>query len=155
MARREYGLTNQISKADPILGFTDRITVKLDLDNMSFRSARYWANLVLRKYKLRGYIILKSSKECYHVVFDRYVSRDENLSVVGWVAILSKSLKLKEDYLGMQCIKMSSTLRVAPKGEKPSPRIIYRYGSQDHAIKDFLEYRKLITKINRRRDIVS
>ena len=139
-------MVNQISKADPILGFTDRHTVKLDLDNMSFRSARYWANLVLRKYKLGGYIILKSSKKCYHVVFDRYVSWDENLSVVGWVAILSKSLKLK-DYLGMQCIKMSSTLRVAPKNEKPSPRIAYRYGSQDHAIKDFLEYRKLIKKI--------
>jgi len=108
------GLTDQMSKADPILGFTDRMTVKLDLDNMSFKSARYWANLVLKKYKLRGYIILKSSKKCYHVVFDRYVRWDENLSVVGWVAILSKSLKLK-DYLGMQCIKMSSTLKGSSK----------------------------------------
>jgi len=97
---------------------------------------------------------LKSSKNHYHVVFDRYVRWDENLSVVGWVAILSKSIKLK-DYLGMQCIKMSSTLRVAPKGDKPSPRIVFRYGRQDNAIKDFLEYRKLITNINRRRDIVS
>jgi len=124
------------------------MTVKLDLDEMSFRSVRYWANLVLRKYKLRGYIILKSSKKCYHVVFDRYVNWDENMSIVGWVSIISKSLKLK-DYLGMQCIKMSSTLRVAPKGDKPSPRIVFKYGSQDHAIKDFLEFRQRIKKIFR------
>lgn len=139
-------MTDQILKADPILGFTDRMTVKLDLDNMNFKSARYWADLVMEKFRQKGYIMLKSSKECYHVVFDRYVSWDENLSIIGWVAILSKSLKLK-DYLAMQCIKMSSTLRVAPKGDKPSPRVVFRYGSQDHAIKDFLDYRLLIKKI--------
>jgi hypothetical protein len=148
MARGENGLTDQTSKADPILGFTDRITAKLDLDNMSFKSAKDWAMFALEKFNLRGFIILKSSKKCYHVVFDRYVSWDENLSIVGWVAILSKSLKLK-DYLGMQCIKMSSTLRVAPKNEKPSPRIVFRYGSQDHAVKDFLMYRRLIRQIYR------
>ena len=30
----------------------------------------------------------------------------------------------------MQCIKESSTLRVSPKKEKPSPRIVYRYGKE-------------------------
>jgi hypothetical protein len=147
MVRREHGLKDQTSKADPILGFSDRITVKLDLDNMNFKSAKDWAMLALEKFKLEGFIILKSSKKCYHVVFDRYVSWDENLSIVAWVAILSKSLKLK-DYLGMQCIKMSSTLRVAPKGKKPSPRIVYRFDSQDHAVKDFLEFRQLIKRIH-------
>lgn len=142
-------MTDQILKADPILGFTDRMTVKLDLDNMNFKSARYWADLIMEKFRQKGYIMLKSSKECYHVVFDRYVSWDENLSIIGWVAILSKSLKLK-DYLAMQCIKMSSTLRVAPKGDKPSPRIVYRFGSQDHAVKDFLEFRRLVKQIHRR-----
>lgn len=146
MARREFGLIDQTSKADPILGFTDRITVKLDLDNMSFKSAKDWAMLVLEKYKLKGFVILKSSKKCYHLVFDRYVSWDENLSIVGWVAILSKNIKVK-DYALMQCIKMSSTLRVIPKDEKPSPRPVYRYKSQDHAIKDFLQYRRLIKRI--------
>lgn len=125
-----------------------QLFLKLDLDEMSFKSARDWAMFALKKYKLRGFIILKSSKKSYHVVFDRYVSREENLSIVAWVAILSKSLKLKE-YLCMQCIKMSSTLRVAPKGDKPSPRIVYRFGSQDHAIKDFLEYSQLIKQIYR------
>jgi hypothetical protein len=140
------GLTDQISKADPILGLSDRETVMLDFDNFSFKSTRYWANLVMEKFGQNGYIILKSSKNHYHVVFDRYVSREENLAIIAWVGILSKSIPLLR-YLAMQCIKMSSTLRVAPKNEKPSPRIVFRYGSQDHAIKDFLEYRQLIKRI--------
>ena len=153
LVRREYGLINRISKADPILGFSDRKTVKLDLDEMSFKLVMYWAMFVLEKFRLEGFIILKSSKNCYHVVFDRYVAWDENLSIVGWVAILSKSLKLK-DYLAMQCIKMSSTLRVSAKGKKPCPRIVFRDGSQDHAIKDFLEYRQLINQIHRLNEIL-
>jgi len=135
-------------KADPILGFTDRHTVKLDLDEMSFRSARYWADLVLEKFGQNGYIILKSSEKHYHVVFDRYVSWEENLSIIGWVAILSKSVHLLR-YLAMQCIKMSSALRVAPKGDKPSPRIVDKFGSQENAIKDFLRHRQLIKRIYR------
>jgi len=140
-------LTDLISKAAPILGLSDRETVMLDLDEMNFKSARYWAMLVLEKYRLKGFIILKSSKNHYHAVFDRYVSREENLNIVAWVAILSKNISLLR-YLAMQCIKMSSTLRVAPKGDKPSPRIVYRFGCQDHAIKDFLEFRQLIKRIH-------
>lgn len=41
----------------------------------------------------------------------------------------------------MQCIKKSSTLRVGPKGEKPSPRIVYREGNEDTQIKEYLETR--------------
>jgi len=45
---------------------------------------------------------------------------------------------------------LSSTLRVAPKGDKPSPRVVFRYGSQDHQIKGFLKYRRLVKRIYRR-----
>ena len=148
MARRENGLENQILKANPILGLSDRKTVMLDLDNMNFKSAKYWAEFSLEKYKLRGFIILKSSKKCYHVVFDRYVSWEENLSIIAWVAIISKSVPLLR-YLAMQCIKLSPTLRISPKGDKPSPRRVYKFGSQDNAIKDFLEFRQLIKRIHR------
>lgn len=142
------GLTDQILKADPILGVSDRETVMLDFDDFSFKSTRYWANLVMEKFGQNGYVILKSSEKHYHVVFDRDVGREENLSVIAWVGILSKSVHLLR-YLAMQCIKMSSTLRVSGKDEKPSPRIVFRYGSQDHAVKDFLRYRKLIKQIRR------
>jgi hypothetical protein len=78
-------------KADPILGLSDRQTVMLDFDKMSFQLVLYWAMFTLEKFKLRGLIILKSSKKCYHVVFDRYVNREENLAIVAWIAIISKS----------------------------------------------------------------
>jgi len=79
-----------------------------------------------------------------------YVSREENLRVVAWVAILSKSVPMLR-YLAMQCIKMGSTIRVAPnpKEDKPSPRVVYRFGCQDNAVKDFLRFRQLIKRICR------
>jgi len=46
----------------------------------------------------------------------------------------------------MQCIKMKSTLRVGPKNEKTSPRIVKRVGSQKNQIKNFLDFRKNIKK---------
>jgi hypothetical protein len=49
----------------------------------------------------------------------------------------------------MQGIKMCSTLRVAPKDEKLSPRIVYSFGCQGYTIKDFLRYRLLIKRIFR------
>jgi hypothetical protein len=122
----------------------------LDFDDFSFKSVKDWALKANEWFKLGGFIILKSSYKHYHVVFDRYVSREENLRIVAWVAILSKSIKLK-DYVLMQCIKMGSTLRVSPNSnkDKPSPRIVYRFGCQDHAVKDFLRYRQLIKRIYR------
>ena len=63
------------------------------------------------------------------------------MGIVGWVAVCSRNSKLK-DWLPMQCIKGGSTLRVAPKGDKPSPRLVYRFGCQDHAIKDFFEIQR-------------
>jgi hypothetical protein len=47
----------------------------------------------------------------------------------------------------MQCIKQSMTIRVSPKSDKHSLRIVYREGRQDHQINDFLEYRRLIKRI--------
>lgn len=148
MAKGDSGLQDQILKADPLLGLTDFETVMLDLDDMSYESVQDWANSAMKRFRLKGYIILRSSENCYHVVLDRYVSREENMSIMAWIAILSKSLKLK-DYVLMQFIKMGSTLRVIPKEEKPSPRIIYRFGSQENAIKDFLRHRQLIKRIYR------
>lgn len=45
----------------------------------------------------------------------------------------------------MQCIKMKYTLRVGPKNEKTSPRIVKRVGSQKNQIKN-LDFRKNIKK---------
>ena len=47
----------------------------------------------------------------------------------------------------MQCIKESSTLRFSPKIDKPSPKIVFRYGSQNNQIKELLETRRIILNI--------
>jgi len=129
-----------------ILGYSDEDTVKLDFDQLPFSKVRYWASKALKHFKLHGFIILKSSKNCYHVVFDKTVSWAENMSVVAWVALLSHNKGLMK-YLLMQCIKKCSTLGVSSKKEKPFPRVVYRFGNQSENIKEFLKNRKLITKI--------
>jgi hypothetical protein len=132
----------------PILGFTHREIVMLDLDDTSFKSAKYWALKDMKRFNLGGFVILRSSKSHYHLVFDRYVSREDNLSVIAWVAVLSGKYELLK-YLAMQCIKKSSTLRVGMKGDKPSPRVVYRHGNQSHAVKEFLRERQLIKRIGK------
>lgn len=148
MALKARGLTEKL-KASPILGLSDTETVKLDLDDVSFRTTRYWALRAMKWFKLQGFIILKSSKNCYHIVFDRVVSWADNLRVVAWVAVLSHNKGLRKWVL-MQCIKSSSTLRVSPKREKPSPRIVYRHGKQDDNIKSFLKTRRIIKYISQK-----
>ena len=134
------------SRASPVLGLSDDETVKLDFDDASLRTVRYWASRAVKWFKLDGFIILRSSKNRYHVVFDRVVSWGENMRIVAWVALLSHNKGLARWFL-MQCIKGCSTLRVSPKREKASPRIVERYSKQDENIKAFLKIRKMIKKM--------
>ena len=118
----------------------------LDMDNTPFRTVKYWADRAMSFFDLEGYIILKSSENCYHVVFNRKVSWLENVKIVSWVCIESHSPYLVKWFL-LQCRKGEPTLRVSAKGVKPSPRIVYRFGSQDGQIQGFIEFRKLIKRI--------
>ena len=142
-------MTNQQSCHKFILGLTDDETAVLDLDEFKFKTAKYWAIRTMKWFKLGGYLILRSSQNNYHVVFDRKVSWAENMKIVAWVCLLSHKPKLVKWFL-MQCIKGASTLRVGNKQEKSSPRIVCRYGSQEMQIKDFLAHRKVIRSINRK-----
>jgi len=141
-------LTEKSNLAKPILGYSDTETVKLDLDDTPFKVVKEWASRAMKWFRLKGFLILRSSENCYHVVFDREVSWSENMRIVAWVALSSRFEKLKTWFL-MQCIKESSTLRVSPKKEKPSPRIVYRYGEQDEGIQSFMAHRRHIKKIIR------
>ena len=132
-----------------IIGYTDTETVKLDFDNTPFKQAKHWASRTIEWFKLEGFIILKSSKSNYHVVFDRTVSWKENMKIVAWVSLLSHNMKLLKWFV-MQCIKEGSTLRVSPKRNKPSPRVVYRYGKQDKEIKIFEQHRKLVRNLLRK-----
>ena len=129
-----------------VLGVTDSETVKLDFDNTKFKTVLYWALRTMKWFRLKGFIIFKSSKNHYHVVFDRKVSWKENVKIMAWVSLLSQHKALTKWFL-LQCIKQASTLRVSPKRKKPMPRIVYRYGSQENQIAEFLAYRNIIKGI--------
>lgn len=140
------GLRDQKWNHNSILGITDIETVKLDFDNTPFKTVKYWAFRTKKWFKLKGFAILKSSKNHYHVVFDRRVSWRENIKIMAWVCLLSKHKGLTGWFI-LQCIKQGSTLRVSPKKEKPSPRIVFHYGSQDNQIEEFLMYRRVVKSI--------
>ena len=136
----------QSSNPNFILGYSDTETVKLDFDKTPFRVVKHWADRTANWFKLEGYLILKSSENSYHVVFNRTVTWKENLKIVAWVCLHSHHSRLLR-WLLMQCIKGSSTLRISPKGKKPAPRIIFRNGQQGKEIKSFLTQRDQIRKI--------
>jgi hypothetical protein len=149
MGLKADGLT-ATSTPKPLLGYTDTETVKLDFDDTPFKIVKYWALRIVKWFQLGGFVILKSSTNCYHVVFNRKVSWSENMKIVAWASLLSHNRGLVK-YLQMQCIKESSTLRVSVKKNKPSPRIVFRWGKEDGEICTFLRYRKLIKQIIRLR----
>jgi len=68
------------------------------------------------------------------------------MRVVAWVAYLSGNEGLQR-WHRMQCIKMKSTLRVGPKNEKKSPRIVKRVGDQDAQIHEFIKSRNEVKNI--------
>jgi hypothetical protein len=141
-----------------ILGITDTETVKLDFDNTPFKTVKYWAFRTMKWFKLKGFIILKSSKNSYHVVFDKKVSWKDNVKIMAWVSLLSQNKALTKWFI-MQCIKEGSTLRVSAKKEKPQPRLVYHFGSQNNQIAEFLAYRKIvksiIAKLQRQKELCS
>ena len=54
---------------DVIIGYTDRRTVKLDFDNMRYKQIKTVSKWLTKRFDSGGFIILRSSKDNYHVVF--------------------------------------------------------------------------------------
>ena len=149
MAKEGFGLTKKYNQANPIYGYSDTETVMVDFDDTPLRVVKNFALRALEFHKLDGFIILKSSENSYHVVFDRPVKWSENMRIIAWLSLISKNEKLKM-YLVMQCIKQSSTLRISQKGKKPAPRIVNRFGKQNMQIKKFVAYRKQVKEIEKK-----
>ena len=99
-------------------------------------------------FKLEGFIVFESSRGSFHFVYNRPVTWRRNMNVMSWVAVDSQLGKLS-DYVLMQTIKESSTLRVGQKYRKPSPRIVYRHGKQDRQIKELQEMRTTINHVSK------
>jgi hypothetical protein len=94
-----------------ILAFTDRYTVKLDLDGTSYKTALHYAERVNRWFRLEGYLILRSSKGNCHAVFNKPATWEKNVCVMAWACSISSFNPALSRWFIMQCIKRSSTLR--------------------------------------------
>jgi len=151
-----------------IIGNWSKNTVQVDFDKMPLDKVKYYAHRVNNFFfgGKSGFIIFESSKtervakekgkkgkvsyryfeKNYLVAFDRPVSWIKNVHIINWIALESGSVDLQK-WVTMQCIKESSTLRFSPKIDKPSPKIVYRYGSQNNQIKELLETRRIILNI--------
>jgi hypothetical protein len=154
-------------KTSPDWGDWEIEIIQCDFDSTTLDEVLYWCFRAFQWFKhdhlgkldLEGFIVLQSSvkkyvlkrkgkvygfrKGSYHVVFNAPVSWAKNCHVRAWLALESGNENLRR-YAMMQDIKESSTLRISKKGNKPIPKIVFRYGLQDKQVKRFLETRKLI-----------
>ena len=128
-----------------LIGFTDTETVKLDLDETSFKDVKCLAEKTEEQFNLKGFLILRSSKDNYHVVFDREVDWSENVGIMAYAILTSHKTKLMKWFL-LQCRREASTLRVGSKRDKPPPRIVFRIGCLANQIEVFLCFRNQIKR---------
>ncbi|MFC1803287.1 hypothetical protein ACFL0D_04910 [Thermoproteota archaeon] len=128
-----------------VLGFTSTEVVLLDFDDTDLDLVIQYARKAMKLFDLGGFLVLESSRCCFHVVFNRWVDWRENMKVVAWAILRSHNLGLSRWQL-MQCRKGSSTLRVSEKYwvESSPPWIVYGEGEHDEGIDDYLFYRDLL-----------
>jgi hypothetical protein len=154
------------SKANPfpnvIFGDWGKSTVKLDFDEFSLAEVKWLVYRANEWFNLDGFLILESStktlrakhvksgktfyrfkKKSYHAVFNRRVSWVENTQIMAWVSMESHNVKLK-DYVLMQILKGSSTLRLSNKGKKPFPKPVFQFGNRDKQIAEFLDTKRFV-----------
>jgi len=137
-----------------VVGISNKHTVMVDLDNVSFRKVKNLCLLALKMFNLEGFIILKSSPKHYHAVFDKPMRYwCDIVKVISWIGIMAGNPNVWK-WVCMQAIKKACTLRVSEKptknGAKPKPRIVYRYGSQYRQVRAFLEKRREILNVLRK-----
>jgi len=143
-----------------VIGDWSRDTVRLDFDDTPLDEVKFWSYRACSWFHLEGFIVLESSRKEYvnkvggepvhkwtrtnHlVIFNRSVSWDLNVRIMNWVALQCRNTGLSA-YVKMQCIKRSSTVRIGSKGNKPPPRIVFRYGQQEGQIAKFRETRRFV-----------
>jgi hypothetical protein len=125
-------MTHQWVESGFCIGFMTNRGVVLDLDIMTFRKAKWLAQLLLKRYRLEGYLLVRSSEKSYHVVFNRYLR---------WRTITKILFSLYEciRYAVFQMKEGFLTLRISSKNGKNKPKILLEVGKQDNLIKDYLE----------------
>ena len=145
-----------------VLGDWDNDIVKIDWDERSIVDVKHWSFMLNKRYKLGGFIILRSSIKThkvwnenhtevvyryktgsFHTVFNRAVSWSSLISILAWLCLTVKD-EILSKWFFMQLIKGTFTLRHGFKKRKGIPKIVYRFGNQDGQIAKFLANRKFI-----------
>jgi len=127
-----------------IVGYTSDHTAMLDLDDLNRNEVVVLARGLLERFRLRGYLILKSSNDGWHVVFDRRLSWKNVLRVIFAAPACRRRWKRHLSWAELQAIKGFATLRIGNKSHKRSPRIVESYGSQDGQIAEYLQCRRQV-----------
>ena len=138
-----FVMTHEWVESGYCIGFVTTRGVLLDLDNMTFRKAKWIAEKLLKEYRLQGFLLVKSSEKSYHVVFNRYLS---------WKKITEVPFSRYEcvRYAVQQVQNGHLTLRISPKNGRNKPKILVTTGKTDKLIKDYLE---VFTKFQKVTDV--
>ena len=114
------------------IGFNTHRGLMLDLDNMKYKKALRIAESLLKRHKLEGFLLIRSSSKNYHVVFNRYLS---------WRTITKILFSLYEcvRWAVFQMKEGQLTLRISKKNGREKPKILFKVGKTDKVIKDYLE----------------
>lgn len=135
-----------------VYGFTTSHGLLLDLDNTTLDETRKIAKKYMERFKLEGYVILRSSQNNYHVVFNRYLSWKKVLSClfkIVWFYHFHKhgSKPSLTFWAILQACKETETLRISMKERKAVPKVIQTKGKIDKLIKDYLDFMREMNKI--------
>jgi hypothetical protein len=126
-----------------VVGFTSDRIVMLDLDGCGDARAVTICQYILRRWNLGGYLLLKSSPDNKHAVFDKPTNWRRVMQIVFSLVFKYRPNQFRlRGWAIMQAIKGSCTLRIGPKGKKKPPAVIARVGTQHRAIKEYLDVRK-------------
>lgn len=122
-----------------IIGTAHSNYVQLDFDNMEFEEVKKICNSALKTFKLQGYLIIESSKNHYHVIFNKRLSYKNALQVLAWVSLEVNKIEVYR-YIMQQLLKDETTLRLTKKRKKPIPKPIFVKGKQNGGIKWYLRH---------------
>lgn len=114
-------------------GFRADKGLMLDLDNVTLSKARRIAEALMKRYRLEGYLLVRSSERNYHVVFNRKPLRWKTIMKIVFslvVCIRWGVHQARKGYL---------TLRISRKNNKNKPKILLEVGKTDKLIAEYLK----------------
>jgi hypothetical protein len=133
-----------------VYGFTTTKGLLLDLDNTTQKETSAIAQFYCKRFQLEGYLILKSSENNYHVVFNRYLIWKKTLEylfkIVWRYHYHEHGIKPSLTYWAiLQACKGSETLRISTKNHKKTPKIVKKSGKTNKLCRDYIEYMKVLS----------